>query len=98
MSGNADHWARDRCRDCGDDLGTLVSDLAQRYCVGCTGEREQPVRLTIQRGDLRLLHELVVARAVTVEASEDLATQGFGSSQFRRPAEILRRALERSDA
>ena len=95
---DGDRWSRDRCRDCGDDLGTLVNDYAQRYCQGCIGKREEPITLTIQRGDLRLLHELVVARAVVVEASEEIATQGFGSKQYRRPAETLRRALEAVDA
>lgn len=91
-----DMFGRDKCRDCGDDLGTVYADEDRRYCEGCTGEREQEITIVLERRDLRLLHELAVARAVTAEASEEQAQMGMGSPKFRRAAEVLRRALERS--
>lgn len=85
------------CRECGDGLDCAIADVDSRYCQACTGYLEREVPVTLQFRDLRTLHELVVSRAVTIEASEEACCLGLGSSQFRRPANVLRLALAQAE-
>ena len=51
------------------------------------------VTLILSTEDMVRVHELVVARAVALEAAEETAMQGLGSVKYRRPADAIRRAI-----
>lgn len=56
------------------------------------------IALDLSVEDARTLYELAVARAVALEASEDIAMSSAGSMRFRRPADALARALRTCEA
>lgn len=61
--------------------------------IECTAQ-EDTVTVVLLREDAVRVHELVVAKAVNVEAAEDMTMSGLGSWDFRRPANTLRGAID----
>lgn len=58
-----------------------------------TADEAEPVTVTLPREALERTHELLVARAVTIETTEEAAQADFGSGMWRAPANEIRRAL-----